>query len=124
MYGFTLRCMDGDNVDVKPRILLANTPRAYRQAIAGAIQELRPNVEVAEVEPGALEGALSLGAPDLVVCSLATTTVRETAPAWVELYTDHGSSSSIGIGGEVSTAENIELTDLLLVVDRAVSVPH
>ena len=104
--------------------MLANAPRAYRQAIAGALQELRPGVEVTEVEPGALEGALSPSIPDLVVCSLATTIIRETAPAWIELYTDHGSSSFIGLSGEVSTAENMGLADLLLVVDRAVSVPH
>lgn len=40
---------------MRPRVLLANEPRSYRQAIAGALQALRPDVEFEEIEPERLD---------------------------------------------------------------------
>ena len=103
-------------------MLLANELRSYREAIAGVIRELRPDVEVAETEQAALDRELRRGAPQLVICSRATPSVRTAAPSWVELYTDNGSLSSVNIHQELSAVEGMEISDLLRIVDKAVAV--
>lgn len=60
-------------------------------------------------------------APDLVVCSEATGVVRERVPFWIELYPGYGSESVVSSEGVRSTIEEIHLSDLLSVVDRASS---
>lgn len=69
------------------------------------------------MEQAALDRELSRGIPQLVICSRATPAVRGTVPAWVELYTDDGPVSSVAIGGERSTVQEMDLSDLLLIVD-------
>ena len=103
------------------RVLLANEPRSYREAIAHVLRALRPGLEVDETDQASLDRELSRGVPGLVICSRATPAVREKVPAWVELYTDHGQLSSVVIGGERSTVNGMELEDILKVVDRAFS---
>lgn len=107
---------------MRPRVLLANEPRSYRQAIAGALRALRPDVEFEEIEPERLDGEVGCRAPQLVICSHATPAVQVAAPSWVELYTDQGSLSSVSIRRERSTVEGMEIADLLLIVDRALAL--
>lgn len=103
----------------KAMVLMANEPRAYRESISEVLQELRPDVEVQTANPADLdERVLSLG-PVMVVCSRATETVRRRVPVWVELYPGHGSVSVVAVEGRTSTVEDMDLTDLLSVVDRA-----
>lgn len=106
----------------KPRVLLANEPRSYRQAIAGVLRGLRPDLDVAETEQAHLDRELRRGTPQLVICSHATPAVRVAVPAWVELYTDHGSLSSVSIHQEVSAVDGMEISDLLQIVDKAVAI--
>ena len=105
----------------KPRVLLANEPRSYREAIAQVLRTLRPDLAVEETEQVSLDRELRRGVPQLVICSHATPTVQGSAPAWVELYTDEGPISSVVIGKERSTVPGIDLDDILRIVDRAVS---
>ena len=100
-------------------ILLANEPRAYREGIAEVFRQLRPNVEVITAEPEELEARTLALAPDMVICSEATGVVRERVPLWVELYPDYGSRSVVGIQGKSTAIEEIQLSDLLSIVDRA-----
>ena len=113
--------MEGTGAASKPRFLLANEPRSYRQAIAYVLRALRPCVEVEETEQAALDRELRRGAPQLVICSRATPAVQGTAPAWVELYTDDSPLPSVTIGEERSMVPEIELADILLIVDRVLS---
>jgi hypothetical protein len=101
-------------------VLLANEPRSYRQAIAGVLRVLRPDVEVVETEQASLDRELSRGVPELVICSRATPTVK-TAPSWIELYTDHGSRSSVSIRQQRSAVEGMEMDELLKIVDSALA---
>jgi hypothetical protein len=103
----------------KALVLLANEPRAYRETIALVFRQLRPNVEVITSEPGELEEHVLRLAPDMVVFSEAGGLVRERVPFWVELYPGYGPSSVVGASGERSTIEDIQLSDLLSMVDRA-----
>jgi hypothetical protein len=102
-------------------VLLANEPRAYRESIAQVFSQLRPHLEVIITEPGELEESVLRYGPNLVVCSEATGVVREHVPFWIELYPGYGSESVVSSEGARSTIEEIHLSDLLSVVDRASS---
>jgi hypothetical protein len=103
----------------KTLVVLANEPRAYRESIAQVFRQLRPNVEVMTAEPDELEDHVLRHAPEMVIFSEATGVVRERVPLWVELYPGYGPESVVGVGEERSTIEEIQLSDLLSVVDRA-----
>ena len=100
------------------RLLLANEPRSYREAMAGAFRVLKPNAEVFVVDPDALDAEVEHLRPQLVICSRVTPTVEIRSVSWVELYPEHGSVSVVSVGGERSTVTGIELADLLWVIDR------
>ncbi len=102
-------------------VLLANEPRAYRESIAQVFAQLRPHLEVITTEPGELEESVLRYGPNLGVCSEATGVVRERVPFWIELYPDYGSESVVSSEGARSVIEEIHLSDLLSVVDRASS---
>jgi hypothetical protein len=111
----------GEYAGPRPRVLLANEPRSYREAIAHVLRALRPGLEVDETDKASLDQELSRGVPGLVICSHATPEVQENAPAWIELYTDDGPLSSVAIDGERSTVPGMELDDILKIVDRVLS---
>jgi hypothetical protein len=99
--------------------LLANEPRAYRETIAQVFGQLRPNVEVMTAEPGELEDRVLRHEPTMVICSEATGVVRERVPFWIELYPRYEARSVVSLEGARSTIEEIQLSDLLAVLDRA-----
>jgi hypothetical protein len=101
------------------RVLVANEPRSYREALAGVLRAVcGPFLEVLEAEPEGLDAAVRGARPHLVICSLATPAVREAAGVWVELYPGHGSLSNVGFHGEVSAVEGMDLPDIRSVVER------
>ena len=53
-----------------------------------------------------------------MIFSEATGVVREPVAVWVELYSGYVLESVTGVGGERSTIEEIQLSDLLSVIDR------
>ena len=103
----------------RPRVLMANEPRAYREGIAAVIGQLRPQVEIQTVEPDALDGSILRFSPDMVVCSKATDALKGRVPVWVELYPEHAAHSVASIGGRTMEYAEIQLPDLLSIVDRA-----
>ncbi len=105
------------------RILLANEPRSYREAIATVIRKMREDVEVETVAPEALDDSVRRSRPRMVICSEATDTVRGEVPVWVELYPGHGSRSLASIEGRYEEYEDIQLPDLLAILDHAVGPP-
>ena len=103
----------------KPRVLMANEPRAYREGIAAVIGQLRPGAEVWSVEPDAMDGSILRLSPDMVVCSKATEVLKGRVRVWVELYPEHAAHSVASIGGRLMEYTEIQLPDLLSIVDRA-----
>ena len=103
----------------RPRVLMANEPRAYREGIAAVISQLRPTVEVETVEPAALDDSIKRYVPDMVICSKATETLKGRVRVWVELYPENGAVSVANIGGRRVEYTEIQLPDLLSIVDRA-----
>jgi hypothetical protein len=105
------------------RVLVALELQSYRQALAAAFRELRPDVEVFEAERKDLDREVERLGPDLVVCSRLTSQVEDHAPSWVELYPNHGARSVVSVLGERSTVEEIQLSDLLSIIDRTERSP-
>ena len=100
------------------RVLVANEPRAYRDAIAAALQELRPNVAVIPVEPHGLDGEIARLDPHLVVCSRLTEAVQARPLAWVMLYPDGEPWAVMSIAGQHMLVTGIEFQALLAVLDH------
>ena len=103
----------------RPRVLMANEPRAYREGIAAVISQLRPALEVETVEPEALDESIKRYVPDMVICSKATETLKGRVRVWVELYPENGAISVASIGGRRMEYTEIQLPDLLSIVDKA-----
>ena len=103
----------------RPRVLMANEPRAYREGIAAVIGQLRPEVEVTTVEPSALDASIGRLSPDMVICSRATDALKSRVRVWVELYPENAAWSVASIGGTRMEYEEIQLPDLLSIVDKA-----
>lgn len=103
----------------RPRVLMANEPRAYREGIAAVIGQLRPGVEVRTVEPSALDTSIERFSPDMVICSKATDALKGGVRVWVELYPENDALSVANIGGRRMEYAEIQLPDLLSIVDRA-----
>jgi hypothetical protein len=100
------------------RVLMANELASYRQTIALVLRELRPDVEVIEADSGNLNQQVLRMSPDLVICSRVTSLVRDRVPNWVELYPECQPISTFCIGGERSTLDDVQLSDLLSLIDR------
>ena len=113
MRAWIIVCMEGS------RILISNELESYRQVLAHAFRELRPNVEVFEAEPGDLDRKVLRVRPIFVVCSRATTMVRKHVPNYVELYAGPGEVSMVRVGGEPVAVDDMELSQLISLMDEA-----
>ena len=104
------------------RILVAITPRMYREAIAGYLLQHRPGYEVRIAAPENIEEEVILFAPHLLVRNDTDGLDRgvlEGVPCWIEvLYSDH-MDARISVDGRVEESEDISTEVLLRVTDEA-----
>ena len=100
------------------RILLANEPRAYREVIAAAFRQLRPQHDVIVVAPDDLDAEVVRLDPQLVLCSRLTPSVQIRPIAWVLLYPVGETQSVICMDGQQTTVPDLEFNRLLEIVDR------
>lgn len=98
------------------RVLIANSPGAYREAISAAIAMLRPGVEVSTTSPEDLDRAIPKLEPHLIVCSRITRAV-ENGGSWVELYPEGASHATVGLNGRRYALPDMNLADLLAIID-------
>ena len=98
------------------RVLLANEPNVYREAIAEALRELRPHVQVSTTEPGDLDREVGRLDPHLVVCSRIGAVV-EAVRAWVVLYPGGENRAEIKTADHRVSVEDMKLGDLISAVD-------
>lgn len=104
------------------RILVAIELRSYGEAIGGAIQGLRPHLDVTILEPDELGAEVTRLDPGLVICSQPRSIAPDgSSPAWVEFRPYDQPAAKIHIDGQYSEIYEVELTDLLSVVDQAES---
>ena len=101
------------------RVILANELRYEREVLAAALRELRPGVDVVELTPDRLNGALAALRPRLVVCTAALATVQAGVPAWVLLYPDDATHAVVCLDGAERVVPAFGLADLVDAVDAA-----
>ena len=104
------------------RVLVGNEPLGYRDVMAAALQDLRPDVEVVEVEPAALDGEVLRRRPQLVVCSELSEVVQTRAFAWILIYPAGANLAVICIGGRQTTIPRVVFGDVLAAIDRVVAL--
>ena len=102
----------------KTCIVVANEPRAYREALAAALQELRPHLEVICIAPDDLDAKVSQYSPRLALCSRLTETVQRCCNAWILLYPNRENRAVISIAGRRIVVTNIEFPHVLSVIDE------
>ncbi len=101
----------------KTRVLLANEPRVYREALVDALRRLRPRVELSDVEPDVLDAEVERFRPHLVVCSGARAATQNGTLTWVTLYPDGENLAEIITAGGRATIVGIQFDHLLSVID-------
>jgi hypothetical protein len=104
------------------RLLVALEPRSYRETIGGALQLLRPNLEVTILSPEVLETEVTRLEPEMVLCSLHKPAEGAGGPVWIEycpytapkvtIYEPGGQNKKLDLSG---------LADLLAIVDGLVN---
>jgi hypothetical protein len=102
------------------RILVANEPRAHREAHGGLLRARFPEIEVLIIHPNELEAELAHQAQQLVICSTLSAQVQERASAWVLLYPDLADLAVTSIGGQQSVVQQVSIEHLLHAVHETV----
>ncbi len=101
------------------RVVVANEPRSYREAMAVACRVLRPEVEVILAEPVDLDAAVLRLDPHLVLCSRLTEGLRTGSRAWVVLYPEGAARAVISVAGHCVTTGDLGFAALAAVIDQA-----
>ena len=104
------------------RIVVANEPCAYREVIAAAMRELRPQLEVLDVEPHELDGVVARLAPAVVICSRLGEVVETRTPVWVLLYPDGEDRATISVAGRRTHHAGMAFGQLLAAIDQSAQV--
>jgi len=107
-----------EHVAERVRLLVGNEPCAYREALAGALQLLRPELDVRLVAPEELDGAVRELRPHLVVCSRLSRAIRSGPVVWVLLYPDGQGQAVLSLAGRRTTTRSVEFAWLLDAVDQ------
>jgi hypothetical protein len=104
------------------RVLVANQPRSYREAIALVLRHARPELEMTALAPDELDDELEREPADLVVCSRATAAVRSLVGSWVELYPENRAVAHACVAGETRLVVDPDLGGLLAIVDAVAAL--
>lgn len=94
---------------------------SYGEAIARALEHLRPSLEVSVAGSEALAEEVSRLRPDVVISDRPKG--AGAVAAWVQIPTDLDPMSSICVGGGCRRSQNPSFDELLAVVDEADSLP-
>ena len=104
------------------RIIVANEPRAYREAIGSTLRELRPETCVVIVLPEELDREVLRLHPHMVVCSELTAAVQEQALTWIVLYPDAKPLVMISVDGDETHPMDLMVDGLVDIVDRTTTL--
>jgi hypothetical protein len=99
------------------RLVVANDPRAYREAIATAIQRLRPDVDVIVVDPADLADQVEHWRPHMVISSVPMARAGGWPLCWVALHPARTTQVVVTVAAQQTWARDIDLAELLAVVD-------
>ncbi|CAN5185433.1 hypothetical protein BH18ACT10_BH18ACT10_00750 [soil metagenome] len=104
------------------RILITVEPRMYRESLALALYQQRPDIEMMIGSREALDGQAESFSPHLLVrndTDRADMELQTGVLCWVEILYSDGMDARISLDGEVWEIEDIRVNDLLTIVDRA-----
>ena len=104
------------------RLVVANDPRSYREAIATAIQRLQPDVEVMVVDPTDLADQVEHWRPHMVISSVPVARAADCPLCWVALYPARTTQVVVTVAGQQTWARDIDLAELLAVVDSTAAL--
>ena len=93
----------------------------YREVLAIAIHQRRPDIDVLIVPPAVLDGQAERFAPHLFVrngTDGADTGVVAGAPCWIELLYSDGLNARISLDGKVWEIEDICMDDLIGIIEQ------
>ncbi len=99
------------------RVLLANEPKAYREAMAAALWQIRPDVDVTVVEPEELDAALERLDPHVVFCNIPTPKLEARICCWVAMYPQGQDHAVVCVHGERTRIDSPQLHELLGLLD-------
>jgi len=107
------------------RVLVALSPRMYRQAIALSIHRNRPGLDVGAASPEAAVGEIESFRPRLLVHD-DTAPIPEGAlagvPCRVEVLYSGSMDARVSADGRLERIGDMDVGDLLRVVDRAAAL--
>lgn len=102
----------------KLRILVANEPYIYREAISEGITGCCPGVETGVVEPEDLDLAVEKLRPHLVFSSRDCVELRDFPLVWVVLYPEDQDRAEVIVAGGRTLRESVRLGDLISLIDE------
>ena len=105
------------------RILVTVQPQMYREALALALQQYRPDAEVLLNGLESPNGELESFGPHLLVRNDTDGTsllplVGKESLCWVEILYSDGMDARVSLNGEVRVIENISMEELFALVDE------
>ncbi|QIN82623.1 hypothetical protein GBA63_08190 [Rubrobacter tropicus] len=107
------------------RVLVAfgDEYRSYREAIARAIQALRPSARVTVSPLEAVPAQVYRLEPHVVICASRSEGTADPNTTWVTVPTEEGVPGTISCGGFLREVGDLSLTELLAVLDEAEDFP-
>ena len=103
------------------RVLVANTPRMYRESLALSIQRARPNFEVLLAAPEDLNGAVERFAPHALVRDddgVERWSI-DGVICWAGIIIDNHLNARISVNGWISEIHDISLEEFVTALDEA-----
>jgi ribosomal protein L12E/L44/L45/RPP1/RPP2 len=103
------------------RVLVANTPRMYRESLALAIRRQYPNYEVLIADPDKLDGKVETLAPHALVRDDdgVQTESPDGVVCWVGIIIDNHLNARISVDGRISEIHDVSLDELFAALGEA-----
>jgi hypothetical protein len=96
--------------------------RSYREAIATAIQRLRPDTDVIVVDPAELADQVEPRRPHMVISSVPAARAGDCPLCWVALNPARKTPVVVNVAGQQTWAPDLQLAEVLAVVDRTATL--
>ena len=107
-----------DSSGDQPVILVANDPPLAREAIAVALQEVRPDIDTIMVDPAALASEVARYQPAMAIVSTRNRAVEASVSSWVRLAADGGPAAITSVDGTRRETAHLSFADLVAFVDQ------
>ena len=98
------------------RILLANSPRSYRDTFAAVFRSQHPWARVMAVEPHELVHHIGAFSPHLIICSELTPEVAAHQGHWLVLDPERQRQATLGHPSGSRILTNVDLSLLLALI--------